>query len=598
MTVGLAVSVNLALRYDNGWLRVAALVICIVSGFVVALGVAVGHGAWFWKRMGHWTFSVFLIGFLWTLVNTNDLSFSELLAGVRLWLAVLGVLGLLGGRVRRLEWQTLGGVLALVLGGTALIDGAPRLQVGGAQGNVSRGVPNVLLITLCTVRADHMSVYGYPRRTTPHLERLAAEATVYRQSVAAGNMTLISHASLFTGLYGFEHGAHCGLGAPHGRSLDERYDTLAEVLRKNGYFTAAVGANTWFLIRKYNLQQGFEYYDVRGSKLYLQELPRYVVRCRFGELLGDRLPYRDLQRWTRDAGEINREVLKVLEGVRASGGPFFLFVNYVDAHGPYLPPEPFRSMFAGYDRSFRLSDYYRLWREVLTQRRQISYQERLHLISQYDGAIAYVDHCLGRLFSEMKRMGLYDNTLVIITSDHGEAFGERGVIGHASTVYQDQIRVPLVIRYPKQRVGSVVDEVTSGVDVFPTVMGVVRLRGPDGLAGRSLVERWNAAGRAVFSEGLPGAVHAEMHRRFRESLRAVVVGRWKLIMGSSGTRELYDLSTDPDETRNVYGAEPEVRARLERILDASRREERTNKGKPVKLHPEILERFRGLGYVQ
>lgn len=458
--------------------------------------------------------------------------------------------------------------------------------------------PNVILVVLDTVRADHLSVYGYERDTTPNLRSFASEAVRFNEAIAADGMTLTSHASLFTGLYGLRHGAHPSAAAPGGRPLSGDFETMAEILNRNGYETAAIVANTGYLRPFFNLHQGFRHYDVRAPRMRLEGCPRFLLRGGLSEAALWLLPDTDLSRWTRNAEEINRAVFEFLEKEADRSRPLFLFLNYMDAHRPYLSPSPFRDRFPGRDPRYGLRHHRRLIGDVMTHKRPISPSERNHLISQYDGALAYLDEHLGRLFAKLKAENLWDSSLVIVTSDHGESFGERNLIEHGSGAVQSQLRIPLLIRYPGGARAEVKLARASTVDILPTVLAVAGIEIPAGVDGRSLLEADSLSSRPVFAESYPTGITMALDRRFRIPERAVYERRWKLIDSRFGRRELYDLVADPAESADLYSAQPAVAAHLAKILGewsmllATRREP-----SPV-LDPRTLERLRALGYLK
>jgi hypothetical protein len=216
--------------------------------------------------------------------------------------------------------------------------------------------PNVILIVLDTVRADHLSVYGYQRNTTPHLQSFAQQATLYKNSYSTGDMTLPSHASLFTGLYPSQHGAHYSLTAPLGTRLSSQHTTLAEILAAHGYDTRAVVANGGYLTSKLNFHQGFAFYDQRVPAVPYSA-PVYLLKGRLLQYARQLSTAPDRRPPTRTAQEVHEAVFPLLEEFRREQRPFFLFINYMDAHYPYLPPPPFDRLFPSKDESFNSHKY-------------------------------------------------------------------------------------------------------------------------------------------------------------------------------------------------------------------------------------------------
>jgi hypothetical protein len=277
---------------------------------------------------------------------------------------------------------------------------------------------NVVLVTLDTVRADHLSLYGYARDTTPNLARFAANATLYEQAYAPGAMTLSSHASLFTGLLPRRHGAHFtddDAGRP--TALADERETLAEILATD-HRTIAVVANTGPLTPRLGLDQGFHHYEVRPPVEFLKAGKLHYLRETVARAARRLLRPPPLLRHRR-ADEITARALAILDEMATAGEPFLLFLNYMDAHRPYMPPPPYDTRFPGRDPTYRPRDYDPIKRAVLSLERSVSSRERDHLVSQYDGGIAFLDEQLGRVLERLEESRLAEQTLVIVTSDHG-----------------------------------------------------------------------------------------------------------------------------------------------------------------------------------
>ena len=324
---------------------------------------------------------------------------------------------------------TCGALGIAVCGVTAMLHASPYRDPGAPAVSAAARGPNVILISLDTVRADHLSVYGYARNTTAHLKELAGESEVYTRAISSGDMTLPTHASLFTGLYPSHHGAHFSKEQRLGVPLDNRYDTLAGVLRDRGYWTGGVVANGGYLSIAFGLNRGFTYWDQRLPAVKLAPLSPAWLRGRLRDLAVRFVPTSQWDRVARGAEAINQSVYDALEQ-RPRDRAFFLFVNYMDAHVPYIPQVPFRDLFPGRDSAFTESRYIATYMDVVGQDRAIGTSERAHLVSQYDAGIAYLDSQLGALFARLKSAGLWENSLVIVTSDHGEALGEHNQLDH------------------------------------------------------------------------------------------------------------------------------------------------------------------------
>ncbi len=492
-------------------------------------------------------------------------------------------------------------VVLVMMGSSAAVVGAlSQRGMGkpGPAGHAPQDKPNVVLVMMDTVRADHLSVYGYERETTPFLKSFAREATVYQQAIAAADGTLPTHASVFTGLYPSWHRAHYTPPEhPWGYALEARFPTLAAVLAEKGYSTAGVVANYAYLSREFGLNRGFQLYRVQAP-VFLSNWQRPVyLREGIRALLGKVFCLTEFDARTRRAEEINRDAFEFLDA-GARGQPFFLFVNYMDAHNPYLPPAPFDRRFPGKDPHFTEQHGREVETQVLRGRRALTEAERRHIVSQYDGGIAYIDSQIERLVAHLKQLGAYDNTMIIVAADHGEALGEKNLVDHAITsLYQNLVHVPLLIKYPKQRVAKSEPGLVSQVDVMPTVLDVLGYSAPGVLHGQSLL-RPLPAERTVYSESFPGLLFVQLNKRFDGVKRAAISGSSKLITWTKGRPEFYDLSRDPREIQNLYepGKEPSPTLASQLTVWA--------KTAPAPLHtrnrvdPASLQRLKSLGYAQ
>ncbi len=517
--------------------------------------------------------------------------------------AVVAVAGLLSSGRRRkkpsagLARSTAAWGLAafLVAGGGAALSQQPQhnpMLLGPAPA----AGPNLLFVVLDTVRADHLSLYGYERDTTPFLEELAQEAVVFTRAYSSGDMTLISHASLFTGKRADIHGAHFGPAGQPPPPLGEDHETLAEILAAKGYHTAAVAANHAFLNADFGLGQGFEIFDYRNPNAPLAAAPRYSLRHAVRNALKGFFPQRDSDRLARLAGPITQDATAHLERLARQDRPFFLFVNYMDAHWPYVPPAPYDTRYPGKTRDLDTLRYWALHEQVLRGNGPPSAVERAHLISQYDGAIAYLDHKLEELMGELRRLDLYDDTLVIITSDHGEEFGEEGLFSHGVGVYQGLIQVPLLIKLPGPPRAAAAEQAVNSCDVFATALEILGVSAPSGIQGEPQLGEEIDPRRSVISHSYPSFRAPIYNERFYRIQTAVMSGPFKLIHSTRTDPELYDLETDPGEDRNLYDPAHPVAQILADALPAAEIDADLD-ADPRDLPPETLERLKSLGYL-
>jgi len=280
--------------------------------------------------------------------------------------------------------------------------------------------------------------------------------------------------------------------------------------------------------------------------------------------------------------------------VSKPGRPVFTFVNYMDAHFPYVPPAPYNVRYPG-RRSAMTQDDLEGEQRILVSGNGIAPEYRPHCLSQYDGGIAYVDQRVGEVVSWLKRRGAYDNTMIVVTSDHGEAFGERRRVGHANSPYQNLLHVALIVKYPNQAHRGTEGHPVSLTDVAPTILEAAGIAAPQTMQGRSLTA---IADRDIFSETFPCPVAHSPDCPNGCTARAIFSWPFKFITTSNGHRELFDLSGDPTESRNLYIRQPERAAQLADRLSMWMKSMPQQTRETHTLSPEDLRRLKSLGYVQ
>jgi arylsulfatase A-like enzyme len=461
-------------------------------------------------------------------------------------------------------------------------------------------LPNIVLITMDTVRPDHLSAYGYERDTTPNLSAFARGATLYRHAVAASNMTLATHASMFTGLYASAHGAHSEQRFPAGRPLSSGIPTLPALLAARGYTTLAVVANHAYLNPFYGLDRGFQVYDAREPVAAINSEVssdlRLFLRNGVRKLIGVLSSTSEFDRVSRRAEEVDAAAFTLIGEARQRHAPFFLFLNYMDAHGPYVPPAPFDAKYPGRLNGFDDEAYRRLELKMLHTHQALPEATRQHLVSEYDGAIAYLDSQLGRLLNGLKEQGIYDDSMIIVTSDHGENLGERNILGHWVSLYQDEVSIPLIVKYPRQKEARTVEGLVSQIDFAPTILETAGIRVPPAFQGRSLEQPVDEE-RFVYSEAFWPRSPYRSDRRFRRSQRAIFQGSNKYIESSPGGREMYNLAADPGEARDVLTENVQLASVLQGALaEWAAHQPRFAGGAAT---PEqVLKQLKSLGYVQ
>jgi arylsulfatase A-like enzyme len=408
--------------------------------------------------------------------------------------------------------------------------------------------PNLLLITLDTLRADHVSAYRYERLTTPNIDRLARGGTLFEYAFANSSWTLPTHASLFTGRFPYEHKADWW------DPLDGKYPTLAEALASRGYVTAAFAANTHYVTPEWGLARGFTRFKVYGSS-FIDDSVRTVYGKKLATNILPRLGYFDIPGRKR-ALEVNREFFHWLDGIK--GRPFFAFLNYLDVHDPYLTVAPYQSKFSQeVTRGDRINFQFRA--HAFRHKPVLTTQEIQTEVDSYDGCLAYLDTQLGVLFSELAKRSLDKNTLMIVTSDHGESFGNHDLFGHGNGLYLETLHVPLIFYWPGRiPSGARVSRVVSLHQIPSTIMELFGETASPSFAGRSLASLWaavvpDASGDPILSELSPGRFKGSMphYPAARGGLKSLITDQWHFILSESGQTELYAWREDTQESHDL-----------------------------------------------
>ena len=419
--------------------------------------------------------------------------------------------------------------------------------------------PNIILILVDDLRADHMGIYGYERNTTPVLDQFARENVLFARAVSASNWTPVSVASMFTGLYATSHGM---IPPTHREAvarrlsvrLSEECDTLAETLKRGGYQTAAVVTNPW-LTTEFGYAQGFD-------------VDAYVSMTR------------------SPADTVTESATRILAKLQNKKAPFFLYLHYMDPHKPYkaLP---------SYSRDFQ--------EPLRNSRYSADVQKDLSL---YDGEIRFTDMKIGELFDELRSRDLYDDALIIVVADHGEQFRERGYYGHGGGLYAEETHVPLIMKNGDSP--HIVRETVSNIDIYPTIIDAANLVVPaDTLAVPLREERRLRKRIGVISEGFLNLYH-----------KALVTGEGKKLimdygpphrpedrdfertMAASRVEGLFDLDRDPLEQTPLKDERlaNNLRKELETILRLALRQRKV--AQEGRIPGKTLEELKSLGYLK
>lgn len=399
--------------------------------------------------------------------------------------------------------------------------------------------PNVILITIDTLRADYLGCYGNPRIATPTLDALAADGALFERAYCQVPMTPPSHATILTGTYPPTHGVRDFTSA----GLRPGFPTLASILKKNGYTTAAF-VSAYVLDSNWGLNQGFDFYYDRFEPREFQGVNPGNVQRKAGETVGLALD------WLK----------------KGIGSPYLLWVHLYDPHHDYNPPEPYHTRYAK---------------------------------DLYGGEVAYVDHELGRFIAALKQRGDYENSLIVVTSDHGEAFGEHEESEHGFFVYNTTLHIPLIIKLPRgsgaptRRVKGIVNT----ADIAPTVLQVTQLS-----ADKQIPMQGN--GLIPQMEGKPAPAQAASYSETLYPLKtfgwsdlaSYTEGKFKYI--SAPRPELYDLVADPVEEHNLLTKERLLADRFRQRLEQFKLRTRlaVNESRSV-ADPQRVEALRSLGYI-
>ncbi len=428
-------------------------------------------------------------------------------------------------------------------------------------------MPNVVLISLDAVRADHLPFYGYERDTAPALTALAAKGAVFENSYSQAPSTVATHGSLFTGRYPFRHGMYA-----HGHYLKEKEHTLAEYLGNHGYRTFAIASSVRFEPTS-GYPQGFETYET------LYRLKKNERSARVTELALEHAEMDDSK-------------------------PFFAFLHYFDAHAPYAAPEPYRKLWHPGLPVPRPEDTVEFAMRHRWPRTDVDLKVIDYLRALYDGALRYQDESVGRLFEGLEAIPGGRPTLWIVTADHGEEFKEHGYLTHSHYLHEELVRVPLVMVLPGViEAGHRIREPIQTVDLFPTIVELLGLPAAEELPGRSFAARLQGSDELVQPDDHEARDVVILEAAGKWGVIATLgTGRFKLVMGRGGG--LYHLDVDPSADVDVESRYPAERQQLllisegvgvqqarSQVMQAPPRREQPNEA-------EALERMRAIGYAE
>lgn len=478
-------------------------------------------------------------------------------------------------------------IAILFLGNNVTLFPSPAKTTEPAEEGMAEKKPNIIWIVMDTVRADHLSCYGYERDTTPRVCELAEEGVLYENAISAGPWTFPAHNSMFTGMYPSKHGA---VGEWHW--LDDKWTTIAEVLKENGYSNLGISNNDYFVNGNKNMDQGFdEFINLRIHKGHQLEFLSARLIDKLQKLF--RLKTNVLKNASikkamaplRDSGArtTNAMARQFMEKQSDSQNPFLLFINYMEGHGPHgNTPEGQR-----FAKDGPHADDALLHNKVTKREFKMEFigdsvpedlEKQMSILSDlYDGDLYYLDSRIGKLMDFVREQGVLDDTIVIITADHGENFGEHRKIDHLYDIHRPLTHVPLIVRFPEafspgERVGRIVET----IDIFPTLLDLLSIdfREKEELQGHSLLDKDRPS--LAFSEAslkmtfhhiseiirdLPGVDP----KRLGGEWKSVHAGDYEYVHHETG-QYLYNLLDDPLEENNLIDEDPAKAAEMKQIL--------------------------------
>jgi len=492
--------------------------------------------------------------------------------------------------------------------------------------------PNIVLILVDTLRRDHLSCYGYRRRTSPSLDRLAQESTLYTRAISPGAWTVPSQASIFTGTYPSRH----GVDRTH-PYLDCALTTLPEYLRAQGYLTFGISSNFWISTATH-YDRGFDVFSQSWQLLQARGNPALErQRRRDPSYAGPAGPASVAERvraaanrleagfWRRccapvkavdkGAGRVNRVVKRWIKRWTTLDRPFFAFIHYMEPHLPYRPPARFLGQYLDARDAVRARNVNQHALKYMGKRVPMTGEDFDLLGRLYDAEVSYTDHCIGEVVDGLRASGLLDNTVLVFCSDHGENLGEHGLMDHMFSVHDTITAVPLIVRYPGETQRGTEHGLVQTLDIFPTVTSLVGRNGTNGL--EALAGQLQGRPLPPFGAAHPFTVTelqqvqppiSTLQRRYPgfdwrvydRSLCALRTATHKYVQGSNGTEELYAIATDPRETTNQLATQGERAAEMRAQLSSWRDSfaPATPTDSTEDLDGEIRRRLQDLGYIE
>jgi arylsulfatase A-like enzyme len=418
--------------------------------------------------------------------------------------------------------------------------------------------PNVIILGIDTFRGDHASHNGYQRKTCPNIDSIGKKGIVFTNAFSTTSWTLPAFHSILTGLYSRSNGVFM-----INNSLDKSYITLAELLKNQGYKTAGFISGD-FLKSPYGFNQGYDLYNESVSRRAGIESQANITSDKLTKLA---LP------WIRK-NQINK---------------FFLFIHYWDPHYDYIPPDPYDTVF---DPDYQGTIDGRNFKHSEAIHPQMPKRDFDHIIALYDGEIAWTDKHIGKLLSSLQEWHLDKETIVIVVADHGEGFFDHGQRTHGSTLYNEEIQIPLIFYIPSLELSKTIEHSVSIVDIVPTLCDLLNINHPKGTDGTSLLPIINSN-----RDWTRGEVYAELWHK----LIAVIRDDWKLIHNTkTGEFQLFDLNNDDGEKNNLIQIDTHKAEEMKQMVLNFLQKKKTlaAKSDKTKLDEQTLEQLKSLGYIK
>lgn len=479
--------------------------------------------------------------------------------------------------------------------------------------------PNILLIVLDTARQTTVQQL-LEKGELPALSRIAEEGVQFTSAAANGAWTLPTHASIFTGRRVSDHGAHAG-----SKYFDPDSDTLAEALSLSGYRTLGISGNAW-ISREFGFDRGFDTLSMKWDYFWggadlssvsaasgiraktrklLKEVdatnaPTTVLNSLYAKLLSNR--YDD------GAKNITRRATNWISKRGDDGEPFFLFLNFLEPHLKYDPVPEYRERLAPDVNKERIEEINQDPWEYIGGRSTLTDEDFEILKLLYQAEIAYLDNRIGQLYDALDQADLLEETAIIIVGDHGENIGDHGLMDHQYCLYETLLNVPLFVRPAENRGGEIVEAPVETRDLFPTILKLANAEPPDdgvisendllsSPAREYVIGEYRAPQPSMDSIGsLLGTVPPRM-QAYDRALRSIRSDRWKLIEGSDGSVELYDLNLDPGEVSDRSSEHPETVDKLSEVLDREDIPKSYESREEVEMTTASRERLEDLGYI-